>query len=340
MVNWFLSNYDMGLTILKEQENLKKSHRHHWWRIFLCAVGIIFLALVLASGYFFRVAMVPGHKDFINNNRQLKRSDPLYHQKKWFVHVHKHKWHLQSANGGQYRLVADYIPAATRTNKSVIIDHGFMNNKESMGAYAYLFHHLGYNVLVPDARAQGQSQGKYIGYGYPERYDQRKWAYRLIKKNGTHSRIVLFGVSMGGATVMMTSGVHLPPQVKAVIEDCGYSSLTAEIEHEAKDLYHLPAFPRFPLVQMLSGINRVANGFFLSQCSSVKALHHNHRPTLFIHGQADTFVPTKMVYQNYRASRGPKKLWVVPKAKHAKSFQTEPRTYQRHVQSFLKQYVK
>lgn len=298
------------------------------------------ISLILASAYFFHVAMVPGHKNFINNNHRIERSDPLYHQKEWFVHVHKQKWHMQSANGGQYRLVADYVPAAHHTNKSVIIAHGFMNKKESMGAYACLFHQFGYNVLVPDARAHGQSQGKFIGYGYPERLDQRKWAYRLIKKNGKHSRIVLFGVSMGGATMMMTSGVHLPSQVKAVIEDCGYTSLNEEIEYEAQYLYHLPAIPRFPLVQMLSGINRIENGFFFSQCSSIQALHHNHLPTLFIHGGADHFVPTQMVYQNYRASRGPKELWVVPKASHAKSFQTQPRAYKRHIKAFLDEYVK
>lgn len=37
-----------------------------------------------------------------------------------------------------------------------------------------MFHQQGYNVLLPDARAHGQSQGKYIGYGWPERYDVRK----------------------------------------------------------------------------------------------------------------------------------------------------------------------
>lgn len=335
-------NYDMGLTNLKEQNESSVKVRHHrrGWLIMAIALGIIMVALVVASGYFFNVAMVPGHKDFINNNRQIKRSDPLYHQKEWFVHAHKQKWHMQSADGGQYRLVADYIPAQSNTNKDVIIAHGFMNNKESMGAYACLFHQLGYNVLIPDARAQGQSQGKFIGYGYPERLDQRKWAYRLIDRNGAHSKIVLFGVSMGGATMMMTSGVHLPSQVKAVIEDCGYTSLYDELEYEAKNMYHLPAFPRFPLVQMLSVINRVENGFFISKCSSINALHHNHRPTLFIHGKDDDFVPTKMVYRNYHASRGPKKLWVVPKAAHAKSFQTEPNAYKKHVRSFLNEYVK
>ena len=215
-----------------------------------------------------------------------------------------------------------------------------MNDKDSMGAYAAMFHQLGYNVLIPDARAHGDSQGKYIGYGWPERYDERKWINRLIKENGADSQIVMFGVSMGGATTMMTSGIKLPSQVRAFIEDCGYTSVNAELMHEAKDLYGLPGFVAWPLIKTMSGINRVANGFFIGQASSVKSLHHNHRPMLFIHGTKDTFVPTAMVYQNYAATRGPKELWLVKGAVHAKSFATAPAAYQEHVKDFLEKYIK
>ena len=80
-------------------------------------------------------------------------------------------------------------------------------------------------------------------------------------------------------------------------------------------------------------------GYFMDEASSVRMLHHNHRPMLFIHGAKDTFVPTRMVYQNYRADRGPKELWVCPDADHAHSFRTHPREYERHVQQFLNRYV-
>ena len=66
----------------------------------------------------------------------------------------------------------------------------------------------------------------------------------------------IFGVSMGGATTMMSSGLKMPKQVKAYIEDCGYTNVKDEIEHEAEDLYHFSGFSRFPLVEVLSGITR------------------------------------------------------------------------------------
>ena len=209
--------------------------RRRWPWVVGGLVTLLVVAFLGVALYFFNVAMVAGHKSFINNNTKIEKSDPLYAQKMWFQKPPKQVWTMKSATDN-LKLDADYIPAAKKTNKSVLIAHGYMNNKDSMGAYAAMFHQLGYNVLIPDARAHGDSQGKYIGYGWPERYDERKWINRLIKENGADSQIVMFGVSMGGATTMMTSGIKLPSQVKAFIEDCGYTSVNAELMHEAKDL--------------------------------------------------------------------------------------------------------
>jgi len=139
---------------------------------------------------------------------------------------------------------------------------------------------------------------------------------------------------------MMTSGLKLPQQVKVFIEDCGYTSVKDEIEHEAGVLYNMPAFPRFPLVEILSGINRLKVGYFMGNASSVNQLHKNHRPMLFIHGSRDNFVPTRMVYPNYKATKGPKEIWVAPKAKHAKSFSKHPKEYKKRVATFLAKYIK
>nr|WP_280926590.1 alpha/beta hydrolase [Lactobacillus sp. ESL0701] len=300
---------------------------------------MICLLFTGAGFYFFKVACVPGHKSFLSSSSKvLKKSDPLYKQKKWFKQVNKEKWHMQSADD-KYRLDANYIPSK-HSHKTAIILPGYMNVKEDMGKYDALFHELGYNTLTPDPRAQGKSQGKYIGYGWVEKADVKKWINRVLAKNGQNQQIVVFGVSMGGATTMMVSGLQLPKQVRAFVEDCGYTSVKDEIEHEAKALYNMPAFPRFPMVEILSGINRVKVGYFLKDGSSINQLHQNHRPMLFIHGGNDTFVPTKMVYRNYRATQGPKQLWIAPKSKHANSYEDHPAAYKAHVSQFLAQYIK
>ncbi|KRM12966.1 hypothetical protein FD16_GL001652 [Paucilactobacillus suebicus DSM 5007 = KCTC 3549] len=304
-------------------------------------IAILIVALgggMLGAGlYFYHVAVVPGPKSFLSKKTPLKKTDPLYHQKLWFEKVHKTKWTMKSA-GGDYKLVADYIPAAKKSNKTVLIAHGFNGSKEDMGAYAYLFHELGYNVVARDARGQGQSQGDYIGYGWPDRLDDKKWIKKIIAKN-PDSKIVMFGVSMGGATTMMVSGEHLPHQVKAFIEDCGYTNVKTEINYQAEQLYHLPTIIRVPLVDIVSLITRVRAGYFFGQASSVKQLAKNKRPMLFIHGTKDKFVPTKMIYANYRATNGPKEMWLVKGAGHARSYQTKPKAYEQHVKAFLDKYV-
>ena len=147
------------------------------------------------------------------------------------------------------------------------------------------------------------------------------------------------GQSMGGATAMMVSGMLLPPQVKAFIEDCGYSTVKGEINYQAQNLFHMKAFPRFPIVDLVSGINRVKNGFYLKDASAVAQLNKNTRPFLFIHGGKDHFVPTKMVWQSYAATVAPNQIWLAPLAGHALSYPMYPKQYRQQVERFLQKYV-
>ena len=297
------------------------------------------VGFVSAGMYFYNVAVVPSHKTFLSNDK-IKKNSPLYAGTKWYYNVKKIHWTQKSATGN-LKLVANYIPADKKTNKTVVIAHGYMGSKEKMAPYAYIFHQMGYNVLTPDDRGQGQSEGNYVGYGWPDRLDYIKWMKKVLKYQGPKTEIVMFGVSMGGATTMMVSGEKdVPHQVKAFIEDCGYTSVSDEINYEAGQLYHMPAFPRWPLVPILSGITHIRAGYSMYEASSLDQVMKNHRPMLFIHGANDKFVPTRMVYPLYKASKGPKQLLVVKNAAHAASYQTNPKLYVDTIKGFLNKYFK
>ena len=318
---------------------MKKLKHKKLWLSSIIIILLVFLIFTGAGYYFFRVACVPGKKSFLSSSSKvLKKTDPLYHEKKWFKAAAKQKWHIESADE-KFKLEANFIPYKN-SHKTAVVLPGYMDTKEDMGEYDALFHELGYNTLTPDPRAQGHSEGHYIGYGWPEKNDVKKWISYLLETKGKQQQVVVYGLSMGAATAMMTSGLKLPHQVKAFIEDCGYTSVKDEIEHEAGVLYSMPAFPRFPLVEILSGINKIKVGYFMGAASSVQQLHKNHKPMLFIHGSQDNFVPTKMVYPNYKATKGPKEIWVAPKAKHAQSFSKHPQEYKRRVAAFLAKYVR
>lgn len=299
-------------------------------------LGLIVVLLVIVLGaaelYFYNVAFVPSHKDFLGTNK-VSHEEKL--SKKW-LEKNSTVWHQKSATDN-LKLVADYVPAKKKTGKTVVVAHGFMGKKEDQAQQIRMFHNLGYNVLAPDDRAHGQSEGKVIGYGWLDKDDYAKWINKVIKHNGKKSQIALYGVSMGGATVMMTSGINLPSQVKAIIEDCGYTSLKDELFYEAGVLYKAPPVP---LVRILSWVAIAKAGYNLYDASSVKQLQNNHLPVFFIHGDKDTFVPTKMVYKNYHATKGPKKLWVAKNAKHAETFKDYPKEYERKVEKFLNNYIR
>ena len=282
--------------------------------------------------YFFKYAMTTYKKK--PDSKKLMRSDPFYEDKVWFNKFDKENWLLKTKKG--LTLHAEYLNHNSK--KTAIILHGFMSYGEGMGAFAKMFYDLGFNVLLPDARAHGESGGKYIGYGWVEKEDILNWINQVIKRTGENSQIVVMGQSMGGATAMMVSGMKLPPQVKAFIEDCGYSSVKKELTYQAGTLANIPHVVQFPVIEALSFVNKIKNGFFVGQASSVKQLKRNTRPFLFIHGGKDHFVPTEMVYENYSAANCPKELWIAPLAGHAMSFPMYKTQYKNHIQAFLEKY--
>ena len=302
-------------------------------RVLLGIIALLFVVSVGASFYFFHVAQIREEKSFINNNGRSKGT-PIYAYEQSFDQLTKET--LWMTNQG-LKQDAWYVPAETATNKTVIVVHGFTNDKEDMKPYAWMFHELGYNVLMPDNMSHGDSEGQIIGYGWNDRLNVIKGAEMLVEQN-SDSEITLFGVSMGAATVMMASGEEsLPDQVVNIIEDCGYSSVWDELKYQAKEMSHLPAFP---ILYEVSAISKIRAGFSYGQASSVNQLKNNTRPVLFIHGSDDTFVPTSMVYKNYQATQGEKELYIVKGAGHAKSFETDPQAYIEKISTFLKKYEK
>ena len=71
-------------------------------------------------------------------------------------------------------------------------------------------------------------------------------------------QILLHGISMGGATVLMASGLDLPKQVKGIISDCGFTSPKYVFTHVLHTMYHLPAFP---MIQISDKINKRKAGY-------------------------------------------------------------------------------
>ena len=113
-----------------------------------------------------------------------------------------------------------------------------------MAKYAYHFAQMGMNVLMPAARGHERNvDAGLIQMGYGDAKDLLGWVDDIVARD-PEARILLFGTSMGGAELMMASGMSgLSENVCLIVEDCGYSSVWDEFELQLGNVFGLPSFP-------------------------------------------------------------------------------------------------
>jgi len=230
-----------------------------------------------------------------------------------------------------------YAAAYTQPSSSWIIAvHGYTGNGAELTETAKQFYELGFNVLLPDCRGHGKSEGDYIGMGWHDRMDIINWA-RQIAQWDPDCRIALYGLSMGASAVMMASGEDLPDNIKCVIEDCGYTSVEDEFSYHLKNSFKIPSFP---ILNTVDWICKTHAGFRFKEASALEQIKKCKLPVLFIHGEKDYFVPTEMVYRLYDAAECEKELFVVPEAGHGVSGRVSRALYWEKIGAFTEKYIK
>lgn len=213
-----------------------------------------------------------------------------------------------------------------------IMLHGYRSHgdRDMCGAVMRCFR-LGRNALIVDQRSSGRSEGHVITFGVKESRDCRRWVDYLIERFGENCRIILTGISMGAATVLITAGGELPKNVISVLADCGYTTAREMIEKIIREM-GLPPRLMFPIVR-LGGL--LFGGFDIEDASPLRAMETCRVPVIFIHGEADSFVPCEMSRRNYAACRAEKALYTVPNAEHGLAYPTDGEGYFRALQAFI-----
>ena len=292
-------------------------------------VVLVIGALAFAGNYLFRFALDPQFGGMIDGSQEWD----LEGDSAWLDEDSEDRW-LTSHDG--LELHGLYLAQEAESHKYAVICHGYGSIPQFMGRSAAHFYDMGFNILAPAARAHELSEGRYASMGWLEREDIVDWANALVEAD-PEAEIVLYGISMGGATVMMTAGEELPSNVKCVIEDCGYSSVWDEFAGQLQEMFHLPTFP---VLDAASLVARVRAGFGFKEASAVEQLKKASLPILFIHGEDDTFVPYAMLDVVYEACASPEKERLsVPGAAHGGAAGTDPELYWSTVERFLEKYV-
>lgn len=195
---------------------------------------------------------------------------------------------------------------------------------------------LNRNALIVDLRASGKSEGKTITFGINESKDCLVWIDFIIKTFGQDVKIILTGVSMGAATVLITAGKQLPKNVIGVIADSGYTSAKDIIKCFMKS-HHLPPNLLYPFVKLGA---KVFGRFDLEETSSYESMKSATIPILFIHGNADDFVPCFMSEQNFAACSSNKKFFKVEGAGHVLAYMFDSEGYIKAINEFDSEVLK
>ena len=319
-------------------DNLLARRLRRWgWGTGIATVVIV-VVLALAGAYMIDYSLFPkmrhGHNlpwrldNIISESPQLRPwADSL---------KHSHALHdtvVLMPTGERHH--ATYINASEPSRRVAVLVHGYRDNGMGMMHVASIYHHMGYNILLPDLHGHGQSYGKDIQMGWKDRLDVMHWidiAPGIFRTPADSMRLVVHGISMGAATTMCVSGEQTPKYVKCFVEDCGYTSVWDEFAHELKGRFSLP---EFPLLYTASWVVQMKYGWSFSEASPLKQVAKCNKPMLFIHGDNDTYVPTTMVYPLYEAKSQPKQLWIAPGSKHALSYRDHKSEYIRKVTEFV-----
>ena len=242
-------------------------------------------------------------------------------------------WTIQSSDG--LTLHATYFLPENSSHNWAILVHGYGRDQTFAFDYAEEYLKHGYNVLTPDLRAAGTSEGIYLTMGTLESQDIKIWAEKIVERD-PQAKIILHGVSMGAATVLMASALDIK-NLCAVVEDCGYTSAYEMFSAQLQVIFGLP---EFPIMQIVDVVSKIKTGVAVSDAAPIFSVKNTKVPTLFIHGTEDTLVPFEMMERLYNASNAPiKEKFVVEGAGHADSKRKDPPKYFRQVFSFIDKFT-
>ncbi len=252
----------------------------------------------------------------------------------------------------------------------VLLFHGVADNRVGVIGQSEFLLRAGYSVVMMDARAHGASGGPIATYGWLERNDTRaiidalvrsevdryadeqirsgKWKVLVedeakpvdavhfqVPQPGTPAHIFALGESMGAGIVLQSAAAD--PRIEAVVAEASFANL----REAAYDYAGLRKYPWLGKTLFAPGTwtllyrDEKLAGFPVAEVSPVKAVASRAFPVLLICDEMDVALPCRHSEMIYAAARGPKQLWVVPRAFHTAAYGFEPVEFRRRVLSFF-----
>lgn len=275
------------------------------------------------------VLIAVGAIGWVGSERALH---PGYYKYQWalddFRDLQPEAVHIHSSTGIDLR--GRFFAGQNR--ELIILASGYGDTQDQMLPFAEFLHRSGFNVLTFNSRARTPSGGEYVTLGVLEQKDLISVVdFAAHRPEVDPDRIGVLGVSLGGATAILAAAED--KQIRAVVDDCGFSDASSAIAASFQHFIHLPAMPFAPITAWIADYRA---GIDVARVRPVDVIGQiSPRPILIIHGLADYVVPVANSERNFAAAREPKELWLVPGAKHAQSHTVEAAQYEQKVVKFF-----
>lgn len=301
--------------------------------ISLSIIAFILLLLIAILFYIYCLVFYSPHKNQNNDYRLTSRTeeycdtDVVNGMIKRTLDIPYQDTYIKSFDGKRLH-AREY--ENKESNTICIMAHGYRGTAcRDFSGGAYDMINKGFNVILIDQRAHSLSSGHTITFGAKERKDLISWIEYAKKKYGNDKRIVLSGISMGGATVLFTSD-YLSEKDK-IIADCPYSEIKEILKESLRRLKLNPKII-YPLVYLSAIIFAHFNPNKYDANDYVKNSKAN---ILIIHGDGDTLVPYTHSERVYLAKKDKVTYEIFKGSEHGLSYMDDQTRYQRIVDEFL-----
>ena len=303
--------------------------------LLLFILGVLLLLTIVSGAYVFIVGCVR-RKDLpwlveqeIKKTAYGKYYDHIVQADKWLREHNAQDVYIKSHDG--LKLHGVWIPAQDPKG-TVLFAHGYRSTMLVDFGLAFDFYHShAMNLLVPEQRCHGRSEGRYITFGVKESRDMQDWL-DFHNDHLTTAPVILSGLSMGASTMLYLADKELPGNVKGIIADCGFTCPRDILSTVFSRVTHLPATPTIWVTDILA---RIFAGFSLREQDTRRSLTKNRLPIIMVHGIDDGFVPCEMTKSGYAACTGEKQLLLVEGADHGVSFLVARDKYTAMITRFL-----
>jgi uncharacterized protein len=223
---------------------------------------------------------------------------------------------------------------------SVILVHGLNRTRIEMAKRVEPLRAWGFNCLLIDLRHHGSSGGEGTTFGIKEKLDvQAAIDFAQAKSAGP---IAVWGVSMGGATVILAAADD--PRAAGIIADSSYDSLPNTVRHHLRlfrgfRLYGIPALklvPQWPTSDLVLFWIKQRGAFDPGDVDVTGAAAKlNGRPSLFVANRGDARIPFAITEEMTRLA-GPKSRMLITESKsHGGAWRDARESYEAAVRKLL-----